>query len=117
MAMDIDVEEVAHGEHPPTTIRQYVMIGAMLAVVTAVELAASYSRAILGPLLIPLLFVLSAFKFAVVVALFMHLRYERPLLTRLFLFGLILAAFLLLALIGIFWNDLTDAVGMAGHAG
>ena len=115
--MNTDAHGEAHEQHPPTTIRQYVMIGALLAVVTALELAASYSRALLGPTLIPILFVLSGFKFATVVALFMHLRYERPLLTRLFLFGLILAACIMLALIALFWTDITDAVGMAGRAG
>ena len=30
MAMDIDIEEGSHGEHPSTTIRQYVLIGAIL---------------------------------------------------------------------------------------
>ena len=30
--------EAHGGEHPPTTIREYVLIGAVLTVVTAVEL-------------------------------------------------------------------------------
>ena len=102
-----------HGEHPPTSIREYVMIGLMLTVVTAVELWASYNIGILGSLLIPVLFVLSAFKFAVVVAMFMHLRFENALLTRLFSFGLILAVAMMIAMTALFWNDATDAVG--GH--
>ena len=102
-----------HGEHPSTTIREYVMIGLVLTVVTAVELWASYNVHILGSLLIPVLIALSAFKFAVVVAMFMHLRFEHALLTRLFSFGLVLATFVMLALIALFWNDPTDAVGGA----
>ena len=106
-----EVHAQAHDEHPPTTIREYVIIGLVLTVVTAVELWASYNVAILGSLLVPALVVMSAFKFAVVVAMFMHLRFEPPLLTRLFATGLVLATFVMLALIGLFWNDATDAVG------
>jgi cytochrome c oxidase subunit 4 len=115
--MDVDVEEVAHGEHPPTTIRQYVMIGAILTVVTAVELWASYSEDILQGALVPALLIMSAFKFAVVVAMFMHLKFEHPLLTRLFMFGLVLGASLMIALLALFWNDGTDVVGNAGRGG
>ena len=115
--MDTDAQGGAHGEHPPTSIREYVLIGAMLTAVTAVELWASYSPDLLGQTLIPLLLALSAFKFVTVVAMFMHLRYEQPLLSRLFLIGLVLAAGLMLALISIFWADLTDAVGAANHLG
>ncbi|MFA7248808.1 MAG: cytochrome C oxidase subunit IV family protein [Dehalococcoidia bacterium] len=101
----------AHDEHPPTTIREYVMIGLVLTVVTAVELWASYNAHILGGTLVPVLLVLSAFKFAVVVAMFMHLRFEHGLLTRLFAFGLVLGAGIIITLSAIFWNDGTDVVG------
>ena len=101
----------AHDEHPPTSIREYVMIGAALTVVTAVELWVSYNGHIVGSLMIPILFALSAFKFAVVVAMFMHLRFEHGILTRLFACGLVLGTFVILALIGLFWNDRSDAVG------
>ncbi len=105
------VQGGAHDEHPPTTIREYVVIGLVLTVVTAIELWASYSEDVLGGTLVPLLIVLSAFKFAVVVAMFMHLRYEHGLLTRLFSFGLVLGTAMILALAALFWNDATDAVG------
>ena len=117
MAMDIDLVEHGHEEHPPTTIRQYVMIGALLTAVTAVELWASYNQHILQGALVPVLLVLSGFKFAVVVALFMHLKFESRLLLRLFLFGLVLAACIMLALIALFWNDTSDVVGNADHGG
>ena len=83
--------EAHGGEHPPTTIREYVLIGAVLTVVTAVELWCSYNVPILGSLLIPVLVLLSAFKFVVVVGMFMHLRFENGLLLRVFLAGLLLA--------------------------
>ncbi len=117
MAMDIDIEEGSHGEHPSTTIRQYVLIGAILTAVTAVELWCSYNVAILQGALVPVLMVLSAFKFVVVVALFMHLKFESRLLTRLFLCGLVLATCIMIALMALFWNDPSDIVGNAGHGG
>ena len=121
MTLEIDVDEDVHGgtheEHPPTTIRQYLIIGAVLTVVTLVELWASYNEGILGATLIPFLLVLSAFKFAVVVAMFMHLKFENPLLTRLFLFGHILATCIVMALVALLWGDATDAVGGILEAG
>lgn len=109
--MSHQTHATSHDEHPPTTIREYVMIGLVLTVVTIVELWASYNEEMLGVLLVPALFIMSAFKFAVVVAMFMHLRFEHPLLTRLFSFGMILATAMIIALAAIFWNDATDIVG------
>lgn len=97
-------------EPPPSTIRQYVLTGAILTAITAVELWLSYSSLPQG-LMVSLLIALSAVKFGIVVAIFMHLKFENGLLTRLFLFGLVLAAAILIALITLFWNDSTDAVG------
>ncbi len=104
--------EMHHGaeEHPPSTIRQYVITGVILTAITAVELFFSYSSLPHG-LVVSLLLGLSAIKFAIVVAIFMHLKFEDSLLTRLFMFGIVLAACILLALITLFRNDSTDAVG------
>jgi heme/copper-type cytochrome/quinol oxidase subunit 4 len=100
----------SHDEHPPTTIREYILIGIVLTVVTIVELGVSYSG-LSNSVMIAVLVVLSAFKFAVVVAMFMHLRFEHGLLTRLFSFGLVLGTACILALTALFWNDRTDIVG------
>lgn len=70
--------------HP--TPRLYWMIALILAVVTAVEVAASYVEAV-EPVLVPLLLGLGAVKFAIVVAFFMHLKFDRPLFRSLFLVG------------------------------
>ncbi len=107
--------EVAHGEaelpvaqHPISWIgpRQYVIIGIILTIITATELWVSYSP--LGGVKIPILILLSAVKFATVVAYFMHLRFDNAALTRFFIFGLALASALLIALISVFWNDTTE---------
>jgi len=92
----------AHERSHPT-VRQYLLIGLLLTLITVVELFASYSD--LGSLLIPILVVLSAVKFAVVLAYFMHLRFEDALLTRFFVFGFVLSGALLVALIALFWTD------------
>lgn len=106
--------DTAHGEaqlpevvHPLPSIgpRQYVVIGVILTVITAIELWVSYSG--LGDLIIPTLLILSAVKFIVVVAYFMHLRFDHPILTRFFVFGFVLATAILFALISMFWTDAT----------
>lgn len=94
----------------PLGPRQYVIIGLVLTVITMVELAVSYST-LVKSLMIAILIILSAVKFATVVALFMHLRFESRLFTQLFMFGLILGAAILLALTSLFWHDPTDALG------
>jgi cytochrome c oxidase subunit 4 len=96
-------------EHEGLGPRQYFTIFAILTIVTIIELWLSYSD--IGGLLIPLLILLSAFKFGVVVAYFMHLRFEPRILNRMFIGGFVLASLVLFALIGLFWNDLTHPLG------
>lgn len=97
-----------HEEHPPTTVRQYVMIGIILAVITLIELWLSYSG-LPHNVMIAGLLIFSAIKFVIVVAMFMHLRFDSKLFTRLFVFGMALAAILLIAVVTIFNFDTTIA--------
>lgn len=84
----------AHGLSP----RQYVTVFVILTVITIVELAVSYTS--LGRIgLMAVLFPLSALKFGIVVALFMHLRFDSPFFTKMFVGPLVLASFVLLALL------------------
>jgi cytochrome c oxidase subunit 4 len=79
---------VRHG-HPDDA--EYIKIGITLAVITLIEVALFYvdmDRA----LLIPTLMVLSALKFVLVVAWFMHLRFDSSLFTTAFVTGFVLAA-------------------------
>jgi cytochrome c oxidase subunit 4 len=85
----------ATAEH--ASVATYVKVAAILTVVTALEFASIYIRA-LTPILVPLLVVLSAGKFALVVLFFMHLRYDSRALSALFVGPLLLAAGLALAL-------------------
>ena len=59
----------------------YVKVAVILSALTALEFAVIYIRA-LTPILVPLLLVMSAGKFALVVLFFMHLRYDSRALTR-----------------------------------
>ena len=99
----------AHQEQHGLTVQQYLIIGGVLTVVTIIELGVSYSP-LPNWLMIATLVVLSAFKFAMVAAYFMHLRFESGLMTRVFVGSFMLAAAILLALITLFWGDLADGI-------
>jgi cytochrome c oxidase subunit 4 len=69
---------------------EYVMIGAILAVLTAVEVMLYYvnaSRAITIPALLALTFL----KFGLVVLWFMHLRFDHKIFRRIFAAGIAIA--------------------------
>ena len=83
----------AAAQHHPTP-RDYWAIAGILFVITAVEVAVAYIDA-LSLVVAPILIVLSAAKFVLVVGWFMHLRYDSPAYRRLFLIGLVSAPLLL----------------------
>ena len=87
--------------HPSDTV--YVGIAAILAVLTAIEVGLYYLKASTETALT--LLVLMALKFSIVVGFFMHLRFDSPLLRRLFVGGLVLAVtiyVIVLLMFGIF---------------
>ena len=67
----------------------YVHIAAILAAITALEVATYYVD--LGALFLPSLLIMMAVKFYIVVSFFMHLRYESKLFSWVFYAGLFLA--------------------------
>ena len=79
----------------PTT-RDYVKVGLMLFVLTVVEVVAIYIEA-LRPALAAILVALSAWKFLLVAAFFMHLKYDSRIYTGFFAFGMVLAILIGLA--------------------
>ena len=83
-------------KHEHASIRIYLIVAGILSAVTALEFGVIYVRR-LAPVLIPLLLVLSAGKFALVVMFFMHLRYDSRVLTFLFVAPLVLATLLAVA--------------------
>ncbi len=90
-----------HGEeaHPP--IRTYLVVAAVLAVVTAVEIAVFYMTWF-ARVLVPTLIVLSAAKFSLVVMFFMHLRFDSRVFSGLFVGPLVIAVCIVLALMALF---------------
>jgi cytochrome c oxidase subunit 4 len=83
----------SHAGHP--SARQYVRIGVILFVLTALEVSASYAG-VKKAILIPTLFVLAFIKFLLVVMWFMHLKFDDRRFARFFVMGLAGAAALYL---------------------
>jgi len=89
---------------------EYVKIALILFVMTALEvLAFEVSRRagaplhdVVRPVLNEVLIVLSAAKFALVAMFFMHLKQDSRIFRGLFIFPLIIAAVVILALLGLF---------------
>jgi cytochrome c oxidase subunit IV len=74
--------------HHPSDL-QYIGIAGALAVLTAIEVGIYYLKS--DPATIVVLIILMALKFSIVVGFFMHLRFDSPVLRRLFTGGLMLA--------------------------
>jgi cytochrome c oxidase subunit 4 len=81
-------EDVAHESHHPTDAT-YVKVAAILAGLTALEVTTYFVD--FGPLFLPVLITLMVIKFLTVVAYFMHLKFDAPILRKAFYAGLILA--------------------------
>ena len=83
--------------------KDYVRVAIVLAVLTAAEVGLFYLEqgvdSITQTITVPALLLLSGLKFYLVVALFMHLRYEKRVLSRFFTTGGILAGTLYLILL------------------
>ena len=89
---EAQAEEVREGAHPGPL--EYIKIGLILAAITAVEVGIYYIEAI-EDVLVPILIVLSALKFTLVVLWFMHLRFDNRLFSWLLAGGLMLAGILM----------------------
>jgi cytochrome c oxidase subunit 4 len=85
--------------HPGASV--YVTIAVFLTILTAMEIAVFYMPS-MRPVMVPLLLILSAAKFALVVMFYMHLKYDSWLLTTILTFPLLIAAFLMFALMFLF---------------
>ncbi|MEX0949154.1 MAG: cytochrome C oxidase subunit IV family protein [Acidimicrobiia bacterium] len=76
---------------------QYVLIAVILCVVTALEIAVSYTEGdIPDSLIVVLLLGMAVLKFALVAAWFMHLRTDLPIFRRFFVLGIVAAIILYL---------------------
>ncbi len=82
--------EDAHEGHGLSDLG-YVKIAIALAIVTAIEVALSYTQDQLGALFLPLLLILMGIKFFSVVLYFMHLKFDNRLFSVMFYIGIVLA--------------------------
>lgn len=95
-------DPAAHQSRHPT-LGQYVAIAIFLFVVTLVEFVIILPEGFAGAgWTIAPLAILSAIKFAAVIFFYMHLKFDNPLLTWIFLGGLALGFAVVFALVGLF---------------
>jgi cytochrome c oxidase subunit 4 len=93
------------------SVQTYVRVAVVLGILTAIEIGALYVPGLPKHLLVALLLVFSVVKFALVVAFFMHLRYDNKVLTALFVGPLLIAMIIILALMALFGSYLLLARG------
>jgi len=84
------------------TVQTYIRVAVALGILTAIEIGALYVPGIPSHALVALLLIFSVVKFGLVVAFFMHLRYDNKLLTVLFVGPLIIAMGIILAIMALF---------------
>ena len=87
---DTTTHDDTHEEHGLSDLG-YVKIAIALAIVTAIEVALSYTQDQLGALFLPLLLILMGVKFFSVVLYFMHLKFDNRLFSLMFYIGMVLA--------------------------
>lgn len=98
----MEQEQVAmQPQQAAPSVLVYVVVAALLTVLTAMEIGVFYVPA-LRVVLVPLLIVLSGAKFALVVMFYMHLRYDHVGYTVIFIPLLILAAAIICSLFALF---------------
>ncbi len=95
---EIAAEAQVHAPGSHASVGFYWTIAGILGVITAIEVAIFYIDA-LEPALAPILLTLSAAKFAMVVMFFMHLKFDSRVFTIVFLTGLSIGTFVVVALI------------------
>jgi cytochrome c oxidase subunit IV len=88
---------VAAEAHHPGAM-QYLVIAAVLTILTVLEIGVYYVQA-LQPVLVPLLIILAICKFVLVAMYYMHLHFDSRVFSVLFIFPLMLAVFILFSLI------------------
>ena len=89
----------SHGGHP--TWKTYVVVGVILTIITAIEVAIFYIPA-LASVITPVLLTLSGAKFLIVVLFYMHLKSDSPIFSRVFFAPLFLAVLVVLGMIILF---------------
>ena len=90
-------------EQGHASVKTYVLIGLILTAITAAEVAIFYIPAIAETAwLAPVLIVMSAAKFAIVVMFYMHLKYDHRIFSTAFFAPMVLAVGVVISLILLF---------------
>jgi cytochrome c oxidase subunit 4 len=98
---EIDVHAMGEvHEHP--TWREYKWVALILTVITIVEVWVYYTPLKTSPIFVPMLLIMSAVKFAIVVLFYMHLKYDHKIFKALFTGPLMIAMSTLIALLFVF---------------
>jgi len=103
--MSSEMREVAHNQHTHPTNRFYLLIGAVLIGLTVLEVVGYLGEENWGwpqGIAVSFILVLSAAKFLLVVALYMHLKFDHKLFTGIFVFPALLATLVICGLIFLF---------------
>ena len=92
--MSSETREIMHDQHthPVGETRTYWIIGVILILATFVEVSAYFAADFWGALANPVVIVVSAAKFILVVMFYMHLKYDSKVFTGVFIFPMTLAA-------------------------
>ena len=88
-------------EHAHPGPKTYIKIAVILTAITAVEVLVFYVDS-LKSYLVPILAVLSAIKFYLVAAYYMHLKFDSKIFTRLLVGGIVLAFGIMLWLLALY---------------
>jgi heme/copper-type cytochrome/quinol oxidase subunit 4 len=103
-----------HGPaHAGAGPRTYVVVAAFLLAITVMEVWVFYVPA-LSRVLVPILLILSTLKFALVAMLYMHLKFDHPWFSYVFVFPLIVAIGLAVSLLWLFGHIGTTGAGGSG---
>lgn len=89
--------EIEHAAHAHPGAGTYVLIGLVLTIITAIEVAVFYIPA-MHPYMVPVLLSLSATKFLLVVMFYMHLKFDSRTFASVFVSPLVLAISLVVGL-------------------
>jgi cytochrome c oxidase subunit 4 len=94
-----------HEQHHPTLVT-YIKVGAVLAVLTALEVSTYWWPDDLRKVTAALLILMMVVKFGTVAAYFMHLKFDSKVLRRVFVAGLVLAVGVYIAALSafVFWK-------------
>jgi cytochrome c oxidase subunit IV len=98
---EIDIHAMGEiHEHP--TWKEYKWVALILTLITVVEVWVYYTPFSKSPLFVPVLLIMSAVKFGIVVLFYMHLKYDHKLFKALFTGPLIIAMATLISLLFLF---------------